>query len=80
MREPVVLPSGRTVDRLVIYDHICESSVDPFSGRYLTEDMLVPDNDMEERIREFVRSVLRGAMQIAEYRQRKNADWRISHS
>ncbi|KAI3840291.1 hypothetical protein MKW92_008767 [Papaver armeniacum] len=78
MREPVVLPSGRTVDRLVIYDHICESSVDPFSGRYLTEDMLVPDNDLAEKISKFASSVRQG-MQIAEYRQRKNADWRISH-
>ncbi|KAI3872025.1 hypothetical protein MKX03_009885 [Papaver bracteatum] len=54
MQYPVVLPSGRRVDRNNIYDYMWESPVDPFSGRRLTIDMLVSDRDLQERIEEFI--------------------------
>ncbi|KAI3971593.1 hypothetical protein MKW92_047066 [Papaver armeniacum] len=54
MRDPVVLPSGRRVDRAVILNRISKFPVDPFSGRHLTEDMLVSDDNLQARIDEFV--------------------------
>ncbi|MCL7025938.1 hypothetical protein MKW94_016534 [Papaver nudicaule] len=44
MKDPVILPSDARMDRAVIRDHISKFHVDPFSGCYLTEDMLVPDD------------------------------------
>ncbi|KAI3955853.1 hypothetical protein MKW98_006213 [Papaver atlanticum] len=54
MQYPVVLPSGCRVDRYNIYDYMWESPVDPFSGRHLTDDMLVSDRDLKERIERFI--------------------------
>lgn len=55
MSDPVVLPSGHTMDLFVFCDCICESSVDPFCGLYLGEGEVVLDDDLKERIAEFVR-------------------------
>ena len=41
MEDPVVLPSGKVMDRPVITRHLLNSSTDPFNRQPLTEDMLV---------------------------------------
>ncbi|KAI3872472.1 hypothetical protein MKX03_023212 [Papaver bracteatum] len=56
MEDPVVLPSNFTVDLAVIRNHISKFHVDPFSGNYLTEDMLLSDNNLKARIKEFITS------------------------
>lgn len=42
MEDPVILPSGKIVDRSVIIRHLLNSNTDPFNRQTLTEDMLVP--------------------------------------
>lgn len=44
MDEPVILPSGKIVDRSVIIRHLLNSNTDPFNRQTLTEDMLVIGN------------------------------------
>lgn len=41
MLDPVVLPSGKVMDRAIITRHLLNSSTDPFNRQPLTEDMLV---------------------------------------
>lgn len=41
MEDPVVLPSGKIVDRSIIIRHLLNSNTDPFNRQTLTEDMLV---------------------------------------
>lgn len=42
MEEPVLLPSGKVMDRPVIIRHLLNSSTDPFNRQPLTEEMLLP--------------------------------------
>ncbi|KAL1117669.1 hypothetical protein AAG570_003984 [Ranatra chinensis] len=42
MDDPVLLPSGKIMDRNVIIRHLLNSSTDPFSRQPLSEDMLKP--------------------------------------
>ncbi|XP_053210295.1 ubiquitin conjugation factor E4 B-like [Panonychus citri] len=53
MDEPVILPSGKIVDRSVIIRHLLNSNTDPFNRQTLTEDMLVIDTDLKARIEEW---------------------------
>lgn len=41
MEDPVLLPSGKVMDRCVILRHLLNASTDPFNRQPLTEDMLV---------------------------------------
>ncbi|XP_057335851.1 ubiquitin conjugation factor E4 B [Microplitis mediator] len=50
MENPVKLPSGMIMDKAVITRHLLNSSTDPFSRQPLSEDMLMPDIDLKERI------------------------------
>lgn len=50
MVDPVLLPSGKIMDRAIITRHLLNSSTDPFNRQPLTEDMLKPDNELKERI------------------------------
>ncbi|CAH0393834.1 unnamed protein product [Bemisia tabaci] len=50
MEDPVMLPSGKVMDRPVIIRHLLNSSTDPFSRQPLSEDMLVPASELKERI------------------------------
>lgn len=50
MSDPVVLPSGTVMDRAIITRHLLNSSTDPFNRQPLTEDMLVPNQELKERI------------------------------
>lgn len=44
MEDPVLLPSGKIMDRDTIIRHLLNSSTDPFSRQPLSEDMLQPGN------------------------------------
>uniref|UniRef100_A0A0V0G5H1 Ubiquitin conjugation factor E4 B n=1 Tax=Triatoma dimidiata TaxID=72491 RepID=A0A0V0G5H1_TRIDM len=50
MEDPVLLPSGKVMDRYVIIRHLLNSSTDPFSRQPLSEDMLLPATELKERI------------------------------
>lgn len=50
MEDPVLLPSGKIMDRAVILRHLLNSSTDPFNRQPLTEDMLTPVADLKHRI------------------------------
>lgn len=50
MSDPVQLPSGTIMDRAIITRHLLNSNTDPFNRQTLTEDMLVPCQDLKERI------------------------------
>lgn len=42
MVDPVMLPSGKVMDKPVILRHLLNSNTDPFSRQPLREDQLVP--------------------------------------
>ncbi|EDW03718.1 ubiquitin conjugation factor E4 B [Drosophila grimshawi] len=50
MSDPVVLPSGTIMDRAIITRHLLNSCTDPFNRQHLTEDMLVPNIELKQRI------------------------------
>ncbi|XP_036328345.1 ubiquitin conjugation factor E4 B isoform X2 [Rhagoletis pomonella] len=50
MSDPVMLPSGTIMDRAIITRHLLNSNTDPFNRQPLTEDMLVPNIELKERI------------------------------
>lgn len=50
MSDPVILPSGTIMDRAIITRHLLNSNTDPFNRQHLTEDMLVPNFELKERI------------------------------
>lgn len=50
MSDPVVLPSGTVMDRAIITRHLLNSNTDPFNRQHLTEDMLIPNIELKERI------------------------------
>ncbi|KAK9090756.1 hypothetical protein Sjap_023933 [Stephania japonica] len=57
MKDPVILPSSRiTVDRPVIQRHLLSDNSDPFNRSHLTQEMLIPDTELKQRIEDFVRS------------------------
>ncbi|XP_013180036.1 PREDICTED: ubiquitin conjugation factor E4 B-like [Papilio xuthus] len=50
MTDPVVLPSGKVMDRSVILRHLLNSATDPFNRQPLTEDQLRPASELKEKI------------------------------
>ncbi|XP_055916702.1 ubiquitin conjugation factor E4 B [Eupeodes corollae] len=50
MLDPVILPSGTVMDRAIITRHLLNSSTDPFNRQPLTEDMLIPNVELKDRI------------------------------
>ncbi|XP_058800280.1 ubiquitin conjugation factor E4 A [Phymastichus coffea] len=55
MSDPVILPSSRTVvDRQTIARHLLSDQTDPFNRSPLTMDMVKPDVDLKNRIREWI--------------------------
>lgn len=50
MQDPVILPSGHTVDRAVISRHLLSDNVDPFSRQPLTLEMLLPNDKLRAEI------------------------------
>jgi ubiquitin conjugation factor E4 B len=56
MRDPVTLPTSNTVmDRPVIMRHLLSDPRDPNSRQPLTPDMLVPNTELRQRIKDWVR-------------------------
>jgi ubiquitin conjugation factor E4 B len=45
MTDPVILPSGVTMDRSVITKHLLNSNTDPFNRLPLTAEQLEPGNE-----------------------------------
>jgi ubiquitin conjugation factor E4 B len=50
MTDPVVLPSGVTMDRSVITKHLLNSSTDPFNRLPLTAEQLVPGKNISSNL------------------------------
>ncbi|EDW76160.1 uncharacterized protein Dwil_GK14814 [Drosophila willistoni] len=50
MSDPVVLPSGTVMDRAIITRHLLNSCTDPFNRQPLTEEMLIPNIELKQRI------------------------------
>ncbi|XP_045500797.1 ubiquitin conjugation factor E4 B [Colias croceus] len=50
MTDPVLLPSGKVMDRSVILRHLLNSATDPFNRQPLSEDQLRPASELKERI------------------------------
>jgi ubiquitin conjugation factor E4 B len=53
MEDPVRLPSGIVMDRPIIIRHLLNSSQDPFNRQDLTVDMLVPEQELKQRIEQW---------------------------
>jgi len=53
MQDPVILPSGKVMDRSVIMRHLLNSSTDPFNRQPLSEEMLVTNSELKTRIQEW---------------------------
>jgi len=58
MRDPVKLPSGNTVDRSTIAQHLLNDVTDPFNRAHMTMNDIVPDVDMKQRIDTWLQSKL----------------------
>lgn len=56
MKDPVILPSGNTVDRATITRHLLSDATDPFNRAHLTVDMLKPNVELKEKIQAFLTS------------------------
>jgi len=55
MRDPVILPSSRTViDRSTIKSHLLSDAKDPFNRVPLTIEDVTPDSELKERIEAFI--------------------------
>lgn len=51
MCDPVILPgSNKVVDRAIIIRHLLNSKTDPFNRQPLSEEMLIPANELKEQI------------------------------
>ena len=56
MRDPVLLPSSRQIcDRGVILRHLLSENTDPFNRQSLSEDMLIGQPELKERIDAWIR-------------------------
>ncbi|XP_054268263.1 ubiquitin conjugation factor E4 B [Macrosteles quadrilineatus] len=61
MEDPVLLPSGKIMDRDTIIRHLLNSNTDPFSRQPLSEDMLQPAPELKERIQTWKREKLKNS-------------------
>ncbi|CAH0588924.1 unnamed protein product [Chrysodeixis includens] len=55
MTDPVLLPSGKIMDRSVILRHLLNSATDPFNRQPLSEDQLRPATELKEKINQWQR-------------------------
>ncbi|KAI3993354.1 hypothetical protein MKX01_010097 [Papaver californicum] len=55
MRDPVTLPSTKTVDRAVILRHLLNYRTDPFTALPLTQDMVIPNVELKAKIDTFLK-------------------------
>jgi ubiquitin conjugation factor E4 B len=56
MRDPVLLPSGSTMDRSVLQQHLLSDPTDPFNRAPLTMEDVVPNDELREEIEAWVMS------------------------
>merc|ERR1712176_567343 len=56
MKDPVLLPSGISIDRTTIMRHLLNEPIDPFNRQPLTAEMLKPNVELKDRIDAFVAS------------------------
>ncbi|KAF4033007.1 U-box domain [Phytophthora infestans] len=54
MKDPVLLPSGYTMDRSCITQHLMNDQSDPFTRVPLTVDQLQPNTDLKTKIEQWV--------------------------
>lgn len=55
MTEPVILPDSKvTLDRKTIQRHLKNSQTDPFSRKELTEDELIPNEELKAKLMEWL--------------------------
>lgn len=55
MTEPVILPDSKvTLDRKTIQRHLKNSQTDPFSRKELTEDELIPNDELKAKLMEWL--------------------------
>ncbi|CAD5210325.1 unnamed protein product [Bursaphelenchus okinawaensis] len=55
MHDPVKLPSGHVMDRKIIVRHLLSTKNDPFTRQALTEEELVEDTDLKQRIQAWIK-------------------------
>jgi len=53
MEDPVILPSGHSIDRAVIARHLLNDPTDPFSRQPLTAEQLKPNDELRRQIKEW---------------------------
>lgn len=53
MRDPVLLPSRHVVDRSTIVQHLLSDAKDPFTRQPMTVDDVIPDTELQTRIRQW---------------------------
>eukprot|EP00271_Cylindrocystis_brebissonii_P000919 TRINITY_DN11118_c0_g1_i1.p1 TRINITY_DN11118_c0_g1~~TRINITY_DN11118_c0_g1_i1.p1 ORF type:complete len:1080 (-),score=209.96 TRINITY_DN11118_c0_g1_i1:1215-4454(-) len=54
MKDPVILPSGNTMERAVILRHLLSDPKDPFNRAHLTPEMLKPNVELKAQIDAFL--------------------------
>ena len=54
MLDPVILPSGNRCDRTTLVRQLSLRSIDPFTRSPLSMDMVKPDTELKERIRNWL--------------------------
>lgn len=54
MKDPVILPSGYTMDRSCITQHLMNDQSDPFTRVPLTMDQLQPNTDLKMKIEQWI--------------------------
>jgi ubiquitin conjugation factor E4 A len=54
MTDPVILPSGYTMDRSVIARHLLSEQNDPFTRLPLTMEMVKPNEELKHKISQFI--------------------------
>ncbi|KAJ8384835.1 hypothetical protein AAFF_G00198220 [Aldrovandia affinis] len=55
MSDPVRLPSGNIMDRVIILRHLLNSPTDPFNRQPLTDNMLESVPELKNRIQSWMR-------------------------
>ena len=65
MTDPVILPSGVTLDRKTIQRHLANSATDPYTQQALKEEDLVDDVELRRKVRAWIDQADAGAADSA---------------
>ena len=55
MQDPVILPSGNRVDRSTVVRQLTVKAIDPFTRAPLSMDKVVPDTELKQRIKDYLK-------------------------